>query len=126
MALVAANVDGHVLFQIEELIDDFQTRDVAVLEIEYAGIETVAIGYLQGPHEHYDTASGEDFMPILAFLPAEMNSAFEFRVEIKPVMLRRSVGTSERLDAEVDNPRLSGAKDEATTARASTLPSRAS
>ena len=91
MALVAANVDGFVLYQIEELVDDFQTRNVAVLPIEYEGIETVAIGYLQGRHKHSRPSTGEDFTPILAFLPAEMNSAFDFRVEIKPVMLRRSV-----------------------------------
>jgi hypothetical protein len=88
MALVAANVDGHALFQIEELIEDFKTREVAVLPIEYEGKETLAIGYLGGRHKGSDPAAGEGFIPILAFLPGEMNSV-EWRVEITPVMRPR-------------------------------------
>lgn len=43
-ALIAANVAGSMASQIEELIDDFQTREVAVVAVKYQGTEAVAIG----------------------------------------------------------------------------------
>jgi len=84
MALVAAQVDPAMLYQVEELIESFQTRDVAVVPIEYEGSATVAIGYLQERTLRSDATTGEAFTPILLYLPAEMNSAFRLRVALAP------------------------------------------
>lgn len=89
MALIAANVDASVLYQIEELICDFRTRDVAVIPVEHEGTEAVAIGYLGERRKDSETVLGECFIPMLLYLPGEMYSAFEMRVAIAPVSIQR-------------------------------------